>query len=350
MIGRLRSDDIYNQISTYQLPEHRSTALSNQAAMLYICLFFAPDILHNQATKMREIVDKFFPDNWVISIYMGITVNLINSWKPYKAAKTALNNTLIVTNIKEISTIHGKKLIELIDDTKSVLMEGALPEELLTNKVNKVIALIRDCNVTLRWVMLHLSKQCLVFEIEQLKPLSQVTPHKIFELLLNLSQLELKVKDMFKKLLDTKEEKWKFYQKECIERINELSEVFSGEKPLTRIEKNVNLQVWFRDIAKHIQELEQTDGRKIVHLIQALEEVQEFHQLDSQMHVKQFLEDVRKFLHQMIRTINIKEDVLITLQIICDISYAWNIIDGFTEIMQNGKEQRLAQPSIPSSY
>lgn len=45
---------------------------------------------------MREIVDKFFPDNWVLSYYMGLTVNLIEAWEPYKAAKQALNNTLEV--------------------------------------------------------------------------------------------------------------------------------------------------------------------------------------------------------------------------------------------------------------
>ena len=33
--------------------------------MLYVILFFAPDILQNQQAKMREIVDKHFPDNWV---------------------------------------------------------------------------------------------------------------------------------------------------------------------------------------------------------------------------------------------------------------------------------------------
>ncbi len=33
--------------------------------MLYVILFFLPDILHNQQAKMREIVDKHFPDNWV---------------------------------------------------------------------------------------------------------------------------------------------------------------------------------------------------------------------------------------------------------------------------------------------
>jgi hypothetical protein len=37
--------------------------------------------------------------------------------------------------------------------------------------------------------------------------------------------------------------------------------------------------------------------------------VQEFHQLESNLQVKQFLEDTKRFLIQMLRTINIKEEV-----------------------------------------
>ena len=37
----------------------------------------------------------------------------------------------------------------------------------------------------------------------------------------------------------------------------------------------------------------------------------------------------------MIRTINVKEEVLIQIQIIGDLSYAWNIIDNYTKFMQN---------------
>ena len=36
---------------------------------------------------MREIVDKHFPDNWVINLYMGITVDLIDAWEPYKVSQ-----------------------------------------------------------------------------------------------------------------------------------------------------------------------------------------------------------------------------------------------------------------------
>lgn len=56
-------------------------------------------------------------------------------------------------------------------------------------------------------------------------------------------------------------------------------------------------------------------------------QVQEFHQLENNLQIKQFLGDTRQCLHQMLRVINIKEEVLITSQIIADLSYAWEIID-----------------------
>jgi WASH complex subunit strumpellin len=65
VVGRLRTDDLYHQMVAYPSPQHRSTALATQAAMLHVCLYFCPSVLHNQTASMRETVDKFFPDNWV---------------------------------------------------------------------------------------------------------------------------------------------------------------------------------------------------------------------------------------------------------------------------------------------
>jgi WASH complex subunit strumpellin len=70
-IERLRSDDVYNQLALYPNPDHRSIAFAGQAAMLFVCLFFKPKILNEEFAIMREIVDKFFPDNWV-NIYLCI--------------------------------------------------------------------------------------------------------------------------------------------------------------------------------------------------------------------------------------------------------------------------------------
>lgn len=43
---------------------------------------------------------------------------------------------------------------------------------------------------------------------------------------------------LFKQMLAEKEVKWEQYKKEGAERMQELSEVYSGTKPLTRVEKN----------------------------------------------------------------------------------------------------------------
>jgi WASH complex subunit strumpellin len=84
IIGRLRTDDIYNHTAAYPSPEHRSTALAKQSAMLYVILFFAgKPLLEKSMSTMREIVDKHFSDNWVVAFYMGFTVDLTEMWQPY---------------------------------------------------------------------------------------------------------------------------------------------------------------------------------------------------------------------------------------------------------------------------
>ena len=47
---------------------------------------------------------------------------------------------------------------------------------------------------------------------------------------------------MFKQMLLEKQIKWESYKKEGSERMTELAEVFSGVKPLTRVEKNGGTQ------------------------------------------------------------------------------------------------------------
>uniref|UniRef100_F6RQ92 WASH complex subunit 5 n=2 Tax=Equus caballus TaxID=9796 RepID=F6RQ92_HORSE len=345
VIGRLRSDDIYNQVSAYPLPEHRSTALANQAAMLYVILYFAPSILHTHQAKMREIVDKYFPDNWVISIYMGITVNLADAWEPYKAAKTALNNTLDLSNVREQASRYATVSERMRAQVQQFLKEGYLREEMVLDNIPKLLNCLRDCNVSIRWLMLHTADSACDPNNKRLRQIkdqiltdSRYNPKILFQLLLDTAQFEFILKEMFKHMLSEKQAKWEHYKKEGSERMTELADVFSGVKPLTRVEKNENLQAWFREISKQILSLNYDDstaaGRKTVQLIQALEEVQEFHQLESNLQVCQFLADTRKFLHQMIRTINIKEEVLITMQIVGDLSFAWQLIDSFTSIMQ----------------
>lgn len=53
VVSRLRTDDIYGQMESYPDPSHRSTALATQARMLYIILYFTPQILKDDHTVMR---------------------------------------------------------------------------------------------------------------------------------------------------------------------------------------------------------------------------------------------------------------------------------------------------------
>jgi WASH complex subunit strumpellin len=106
VVNRLRSDDIYNQMKEWPNPDHRCTALSTQAAMVYVILFFVPGVLHKENATMREIVDKHMSDNWVLPFYMGFIVDLSIMWEPYKAAMSALNNTLEPKLVKEVCFLY----------------------------------------------------------------------------------------------------------------------------------------------------------------------------------------------------------------------------------------------------
>jgi WASH complex subunit strumpellin len=246
---------------------------------------------------------------------------------------------------------------KLIQRSRNILKEGALTEQSLLKNINKIINLLRELNVTLRWLMLHTVDPILTFcstnkRFKQVKDQvitdSEFKSIELFEILLNTSQLELRVKDILKMLLNERSARWLTNKTEANDRIQDLSEIFDGQKRLlTRINKNENLKVWFDEIKKEIDTLDYENlniaGRKLVQLLRALEDVQEFHNLDSNMHIKQYLTEIRQYLHEMMNTVNLKEDILINLQLIGDLSYAWKIIDKYTPIMQ---EEIKKQPKL----
>jgi WASH complex subunit strumpellin len=94
VIIAVKDDDIYRQSAAYPSPNMRSFALATQASMLFILLFFVPQVLIKAKSPMREIVDKHFYNNWVIPYYLGYIVDLTVWWNPYRAAKMALGNIL----------------------------------------------------------------------------------------------------------------------------------------------------------------------------------------------------------------------------------------------------------------
>jgi len=100
VILAIKDDDIYKQMPAYPQAKYRSFALATQSSMLFVLLFFMPDVLNRAKSTMREIVDKHFYNNWVLPFYLGYIIDLTEWWKSYKAAKAALNNILDIEGIQ----------------------------------------------------------------------------------------------------------------------------------------------------------------------------------------------------------------------------------------------------------
>lgn len=354
-IETLKTEDIYHQMQKFPSPEHRTTALASQSAMLFLCLYFQPETLSNQHSRMREICDKFFYNNWVISLYMGLTVNLIDAWDGYKAAKSALSNILQPHIIKEITSNNVVVLRKMLDSTKGLLKEGVLNESFLMKNLLKITKVIRECNFCIRWWILNhsasiLTKKSKVFfdyvtdAIE-----SSDFDDKLYELILNVSQLELQVREIVKDLLENKNDKWKKYQSDINETLSDLITLFSnGDKTVLKVEKNENLTAWFEDISKTVAGLElqqklRTVEKKLVHVIQAFSEVGDYHNIQTNAYAKQRIDDVLINLSNMIHLINIKDSVLVDLQAIGDFNYAWYLIDEYTDYFHKSIQK---SPSI----
>jgi len=337
IVGRLRNSDIYNQSKAYPSPRHRSTMLATQASMLYVILYFAPNILHNKNAIMREIVDKHFSDNWVISYYMGNVVDLNAWWEPYKAAKQALKNTMEKSNVIEIMKEHAAKMPNLLSNLKEYLTDGVLIEDYVMDNIQKLMNSLRDFNGTLRWLMLH--RYTVNPKIRE-TIVELVKKEKILYFIMKVSQFEFQIKRTLSEVLRLKASRWAEYKKEAFERMVELSEYFSGEKPLTRNAKDENLQKWFKMLSEIVNELEYdlsptVAGRKIMHLMHALQEVEEFHQVESSLQIKQFLAETREYLTKMVRVVNVHQDIIGQVGIISDFSYAWEMLRDYVALMQN---------------
>ena len=335
VVARIQSEDIYSQAKSYPSPEHRSVALSSQASMLYVMLYFIPEYLTDRKSTMREIVDRHFNDNWILSIYMGIWVDLQVAWKPYNAAFAALKNTIELDNVEEIEARNAKDMRSAQRQINSYLTEGVLNEEFVLNNIQKLLNILRVSNTSIKWRMLHRKTSDKRFH--SIINVSGVSPSSIIQLLLTSSQLELSLKQMLKTLLEEKENKWSACKLKCAERMQELSHYFGGEVALTRVERDETLMEWFSKLKAEIESLEYINptltGRRIQKIIAALEEVEQFNEIDTSLQIKEFLAGARTLLMQMIRSISVQDSVLTSLEVVTDLSYAWEIIRDYTHIL-----------------
>ena len=117
-----------------------------------------------------------------------------------------------------------------------------------------------------------------------------------------------------------------------------LADVFGGKQKLNRIKPNKRLEKWLLDRANQMKSLDIENSlessRMAVSLIQALDDAKEFHQLEANLQVTQYLTETKDALMSMIKLAAAEDDVLVQLQILSDFSYGWQLIDQFTVLMQ----------------
>eukprot|EP00240_Pyramimonas_obovata_P005205 CAMPEP_0118948162 /NCGR_PEP_ID=MMETSP1169-20130426/47345_1 /TAXON_ID=36882 /ORGANISM="Pyramimonas obovata, Strain CCMP722" /LENGTH=428 /DNA_ID=CAMNT_0006894531 /DNA_START=334 /DNA_END=1617 /DNA_ORIENTATION=+ len=206
IIGRLRMDDVYNQIRHYPSPEHRSRALSQQAGYLYVLLYFVSDVLHDENAVMREIVDKHFVDNWVVPFVTGHCVDLSVEWRPYKAARAALDNVIDAASVKKLAIGAASELEPLQKQLTEYLSEGVLTEDYVLKNVDQVMATVRRANVALQWLLLHATTRN-----KRLRDAMQPHTPRLGEVvgaLLDVADVEFRLKQVYEGLLRSKEALW----------------------------------------------------------------------------------------------------------------------------------------------
>ena len=161
------------------------------------------------------------------------------------------------------------------------------------------------------------------------------------KLLVRTAEFENILKETLARLIKEKINRWNNDKKEASERMNELSEYFTGEKALTRVKKNDSLKEWFYKLHNEINNKLDINkpiaaGHKINQLITALMDIEDHHQIQNSLQVKQFLNETRDILKKMIRTLSVNERIKSHLDIVSDFHIvAWCVIHDYIQLMHN---------------
>eukprot|EP00899_Mesostigma_viride_P018340 jgi/Mesvir1/26507/Mv16165-RA.1 len=355
LVERLRSDDLYCQTRLYPKHEHRSAALAPQASCLFVLLLFLPEAMHSDHALMRELVTRHYADNWVVHLYLGFTIDLSELWQPWAATRAALAGTIQPASVKRLNEQHTARLEVLQRDVAGFLKEGVLSEEFLLENVGQVLDCIRECNITLRWLLLHRTTtnkklQELLAKCSVSVAVADVRAEASLTLMLDTAALELQVKQMYGGLLGSQAAKMRESRARAVLALRELGDFYAGSRVLSlaRDVKDASLQEWFYRIASQLDALDLGDAsgrssssttasitgssrrskRTLEKVLAALSDVLQLHQLASQLQAKAHLVETRHQVTRLMLLLELSPAILTTVAVVSDCGYFWNIARG----------------------
>ncbi|KAK9917364.1 hypothetical protein WJX75_003552 [Coccomyxa subellipsoidea] len=336
VIAACRSDDIYHQVVHYPAPEHRTAALSHQAAGLYLALYFVPQVLHRDSALMRTLVDRHFADNWVVAWGPGFRSDLALEWEGFKAARGALGGVITAARAKDMSATYAAALPQLQAQLASFLVEGKLKEEYVLEHMTEVFSCLRSCNVALRWLLLHTaaSHRKLRTAVASAAP----PPSVLLALLLDTALLEYEVRRGYSVLLESKTERWHAQRRALVEAIQDLAAFYQALQALPRSTSTADLSNWFDNLIEQVEALDYADptgtSRSVQSLTIALDDAERFHPPEAALQTKQFLTAIRAHLAHTLRIADVKEELLATLAAVADFAYGWGLLDSYVARLQ----------------
>ena len=281
--------------------EYKTTTFSQQASLLAISLFFTPETLEKEKKNMLDVVSKHFYDNFVVSIYMGYTIDINEYWKDFSAANSALDTNQKNVTIKDAVKDNIRKIKELDEKIKGYLNEGVMTEESVLNQIEVLLNIMRDSNVVLRFFILQRNTTKKSFrEVFN----SKLNNKDLINLLLDLSQFEYLVKTMFQNLVFNKEEMWNNDKGTCIQKLSELISYFSGNSVFNSTLKLEKYSEHFEKISKKISILESKNptkvGRRIGEIKDMIADVKNLYNITESANARENLKIVNEKLDHLL--------------------------------------------------
>ena len=336
VIGTILGNDIYEQQLAYpSTTEYQSVVFSQQGSLIVVVLFFCPDILEKDKRTIYDIISKHFHDVFVISFYMGYSIDIYEYWKDFKEANGALEFTMKPANIKAEKNKKLDKISILDKKIKGNLNEGVMTEEYVLKNVETLLSIMRDSNVVLRWFLLQRNITNKKFRDIINEGLEN---NSLINLLLHLSQFEDLLKTMFQKLVFNKDEMWENDKKYCIQKINELVCYYSGNSAFNNTIKLDNYSKYFEEISNKINELNSNNpnraGVKLGKIKDRLNSIKGLDKISESANARENIRLINEKLDHMLLIVNVKKNYLISIAKISDFSYAWISIHDYSQEMQ----------------
>ncbi|KAK6731843.1 hypothetical protein RB195_007976 [Necator americanus] len=296
----------------------------------YVCLLFKPSTLKSDFSKMRQVVEDFFRDEWVLQLGLGLNVNLLDSWCSYRAALAAITSQVDLTKAKDMAAYHYNAL------SKLTIPQG----KILPNDFDAQIRLIFQYNSSLRWLILHTSKTTTKKASTYVQAIDIYPQFEAQSLVLFLraSNFEMEFFSAYRNSLRNKEENIKKVTSSTCSIISEMAQLFSQDFGSLNKENKTKLHDWFMLMKKTLEDLDLNSKRNaelVCQVKRRIAQVGEMLDLGGNLSVAQHLQKLQPQLDILSALYNVREEEERRVRRCADPSYLWPILDDWIPRIQN---------------